>query len=243
MGHITIISAAIPPKPPDFAGSDEDWIRLNEVQPDAMPEQEALPPVVPTPSTEKPLPRSMKPGNVEIPEWLGTEDDWDEITPPEPLPATKPRPLPVAPDTENTLLVPSGLARGKPGPAPDPYKVVMEDEFVNFGPDPEDVKPVDPATLFDEVLPPDTPVEERNKKFSIREKIWYALNTGTPLNITYETIPDRMKRTFTSTRTVEPDYVYWAGTNRHIMVSWDHLRNDWRAFAVDRIRDAKLEGE
>lgn len=226
----------MPPKPNDFTGSDQDWRQLNSVQPES-PEQ------IESPSKQQNTTNLQKPGNIDIPQWLGTEDAWQEIQPEQTQPTAPSDVMPIAPPEENTALIPSGLSRGRPGPTPEPYKVVMDDDFVNFGPKPEEVEPADPASLFDEVLPPGTPMEERNKKFSIREKIWYSLNTGAPLDMVYETLPDRMKRTFTSTRTVEPDYVYWAGTNRHIMVSWDHLRNDWRAFAVDRIKDAKLEGE
>jgi predicted DNA-binding transcriptional regulator YafY len=44
-------------------------------------------------------------------------------------------------------------------------------------------------------------------------------------------------------RVVVPDYVYWAGTDRHIMVAWDFNVDDWRAFAVDNIQAADLVGE
>lgn len=239
MSSRMIIISAVPPKPPDFAGSDEDWRMLNEEQP-MEPAFEPEPQATTPPEGPRHIPREMKPGNIEIPSWLGSEDEWEEITPSTQEPQAPVGVLPVSGD--DTPAPPSVLAPGRPG-SPDPYDVIMEDDFVNFGPEPEDVEPVDPSSLFEEVLPSDTPEEERNKKFSVREKIWYALNTGTPLGMVYETLPDRMRRTFVSTRTVEPDYVYWAGTGRHILVAWDHLRNDWRAFVVDRIRDAKIKEE
>lgn len=272
MPKITIIAApSLPPKPKDFFGTDAEWRTLNLQNPAPPPassvptQQQApqpthtpLPELAPKkvePKSKEKAPPVIKPNaapdpknvpllegdevdNVDssIPEWLGSEDDWSfigEKAPPGVLPISN----------EENDLVPSELGRGKPGLPSDPEEIkdITDEEFIKIKP--EEETPVDPATLFDEVLPPDTPMEERNRQFNIREKLWYSLNNRTPMTITYETLPDRMSRTFVSTRMIEPDYVYWAGTNRHILVAWDHLRNDWRAFVVDRIREANLEGE
>ena len=266
---IIIKKAALPPKPKDFLGSDEDWVKMNTLpeqlntpqqQPQPAPVQPPKPqqtqiqqePVAQFEQQEKirypknepknrPVLKEQRPPSAPepdktIPEWLGNENDWAFVgeTPPKGA-------LPIDDKEEDLNLIPSDLGRGRPGMPTDPFDEAMDEEFIKIKP--EDAEPVDPASLFDEVLPPDTPMEERNQKFNVREKIYYSLNTGTPLNITYETLPDRMSRTFVSTRTIEPDYVYWAGTNRHILVAWDHLRNGWRAFVVDRIQQAKLEGD
>jgi hypothetical protein len=108
---------------------------------------------------------------------------------------------------------------------------------------PEMKEPIDPGEMYEEVLREETPLEEKNRKLNIREKIFESLNTGMPLNITYRTLPDDMGRSSITERTVEPDYVYWPDTERHVLMAHDHLRNDWRSFAVDNILQADLIGE
>lgn len=98
--------------------------------------------------------------------------------------------------------------------------------------------PVEPEKSFEEVEEEQSEIDKKNETLSVREKIWYALDhPGTPLRIVYTSLGS-----FTTERTVEPAYVYWAGTHRHVLVAWCELRNDWRAFIVDRITQAKLEG-
>jgi hypothetical protein len=137
------------------------------------------------------------------------------------------------------------------GHDPDaPYIEVSDWTFLPWGEDrPEDHEPVDPATMFEEVFPKQTPLEEKNRRLGIREKIFEALNTfdpvtrGTlPLKIQYKTLPDEFGGSSVTDRTVSPDHVYWADTGRHVLVAWCHLKNGWRAFAVDNILDATLLG-
>jgi len=125
-----------------------------------------------------------------------------------------------------------------------PYYEMADFTFLPFGEDkPENVTPEDPSKLFEEVPTPETPTEEMNRRLSVREKIWRSLNTASPMSIKYQTLADDLGRTAVTNRIVRPDYVYWAGTNRHILVAWCNLRNDWRAFAVDNILAADLIGD
>ncbi len=119
---------------------------------------------------------------------------------------------------------------------PDAFKQLTDENFLPVG---QQQQPeIDLDKSFDEIKGEPDPLDEANKKLDVREKIWYSLNNpGVPLRIIYTSLGN-----FTTERTVEPDYVYWAGTHRHVLVAWCRMRNDWRAFIVDRITKAKLEG-
>jgi hypothetical protein len=122
--------------------------------------------------------------------------------------------------------------------APDyQVKPITDFTFLPASPGAGEATPENPAALLgDEVPMPTSPLDELNRKLSVREMIFYSLNNGSPLRIKYTTL-DGLGR---SERTILPDYVYWAGTNRHILVAWDEMNNDWRAFAVDNINMALL---
>lgn len=158
-------------------------------------------------------------------EFLGEVPSPQEIAGKPPLPTKMPQVTPA----------PKGQA-GKP------YYEMADFTFLPFGKQPE-IQPEDPAKMFQEIATPETPIEEINRKYNIREKIWRSLNMALPLKIIYETLTDDMGRKARTDRVVRPDYVYWAGTNRHILVAWCDMRNDWRAFAVDNIIKADLLGD
>ena len=141
--------------------------------------------------------------------------------------------------------VPKGQQPGQPYYETIPTGFLEAEDWTYHpeGDDPEHEDTVDPAEIFEEVVKQETPVEEQNRKLSIREKIFESLNTGTPLSIQYRTIPDAIGQSSVTERTVEPDYVYWPSTNRHLLMAMDHLRGDWRSFAVDNILQADLVGE
>lgn len=128
------------------------------------------------------------------------------------------------------------------GQAGSPYYEVADFTFLPFGKGPE-ATPEDPAKMFEEIYTPETPIEEANRVYQVREKIWRSLNRSIPMKIQYKTLEDEMGRTAETNRVIRPDYVYWAGTNRHILVAWCDMRNDWRAFAVDNIITAELLGD
>lgn len=88
-----------------------------------------------------------------------------------------------------------------------------------------------PELSMEDVEEPEGPLDKVNKG-DIRTKIFYAMTHNLQLRIVYTTLAGTKTE-----RTVEPDYVYWAGTHRHVLIAWDHLRSDWRAFVVDRIGD------
>jgi hypothetical protein len=126
----------------------------------------------------------------------------------------------------------------------EPRELPEQDEELEVAPSgreaPEAVRPPggeqpEPYREFAEAPPPPTPPDP-NEGFDIRGRIWKAMSGDGPLGIVYNSLAG-----LTTERTVHPDYVYWAGTRRHVMVAWDDLRNDWRAFIVDRIMDARLE--
>lgn len=117
------------------------------------------------------------------------------------------------------------------------WKPDIQHTFLPEAPPPASGKiPVPPENILGEefMAPPDP-----REAMSVRELVVESLNTAVPLRISYLTL-DGMHG---SERTVHPDYVYWSGTNRHVLVAWDELRNDWRAFAIDNIRYAKLMEE
>jgi len=154
-----------------------------------------------------------------------------EVPPPEQIAGKAPLPPKMPPVTP----APKGQ-QGKP------YYEMADFSFLSFGKEPK-VTPEDPAKLFEEVATPETPIEELNRRYQVREKIWHSLNKSLPLKITYTTLDDEFGKKSTTLRVVRPDYVYWAGTNRHILVAWCDLRNAWRAFSVDNISKADLIGE
>lgn len=157
-----------------------------------------------------------------------------EVPPPEEIAGKSPLPKNLPP------VMPA--PRGQAG---NPYYEMADFTFLPFGEEPEGVVPEDPAKIFEEVKAPESPLEEMNRRLKndVRAKIWTSLNNTIPLKIVYQTLADDGGSSSRTERVVRPDYVYWAGTNRHILVAWCDLRNDWRAFAVDNIATADLIGE
>jgi hypothetical protein len=177
------------------------------------------------------LNRPLMPNLEELPE----DEDLEPIAP-APTGPRGPAPTPEevrwadddeAPDEDNLDVAPSA-------PIPPPQDVTDQ----GFLPvEPEQEEPVEPEKSFEELEEEQSELDRKNKELSTREKIWYALNNpGLLLTIKYTSLAG-----WTSERSVGPDYVYWAGTHRHVMVAWCYLRNDWRAFIVDRITEANLE--
>jgi len=106
---------------------------------------------------------------------------------------------------------------------------------------PRQITPISPEEVLmgQEVPIPMGDIERMNAELSVRQKIVHGLLNGIPLRIRYLTL-DGMSQT---ERTIYPDYVYWAGTGRHILVAMDEMSGDWRAFAVSNIEVADLEPE
>ena len=159
----------------------------------------------------------LPPGPSEIP--LADDDVETEETaqqPFQPLPAEVPQGQPGVepiPGLEGEALEPAGEI---PAPEPPPKP---EDEFEKME--------VEPSEL--DVL---------NQTLSIQQKVMRSISDGTPLRIIYTTLAGH-----STERTVEPDYIHSAvTTGNRILIAWDHLRNGWRGFILDRIRAAKLEG-
>ncbi len=127
---------------------------------------------------------------------------------------------------------------------PDPSNVnniLPTEEFqIPSIPTNTDESPAPPEENFEELKPlkEEDQDNKKEKELDLRGTIWKAMSNNLPLRMVYTSI-----KGLTTERTVYPDYIYWAGTNRHIMVSWDTSKNDWRAFVVDRIRKAKIEEE
>lgn len=149
------------------------------------------------------------------------------------------------PATEEDFRTPRPAAPPEPdepaGPEPGfEIKPTTDYTFLPFAPTPDDEIPINPEQFVgEEVEIPTTPIEDANATLDIRGKIFYSLNNSTPMRISYTTIDGGS----VTDRTIHPDYVYWAGTNRHILVAWDELRGDWRAFAVNNITLAELQEE
>lgn len=154
------------------------------------------------------------------------DDDFKPVAPPKP----PPRPWEFDMD-EAADLVPL-----KPDTEGKPY---IGYTFLPMAPMPAESKvPVNPSELLgDEVVMPTTPIEDANDELNVPQKIYYSLYNSVPLRITYTTLDGGSM----SERTIHPDHVYWAGTNRHILVAWDELRGDWRAFAVNNIDPEKTK--
>jgi hypothetical protein len=153
---------------------------------------------------------------------------------------------PVIPDEPMTPAITAPVDAGGAEPmAPAPGRLPSM-----VGEPPEKIEapgpgtPEDPAKLFEEVMPPDTPMQEKNRIMDVRQKVAFSLGSGTPLRITYTTLPKSDNAAGSTTqRVITPDYVYWAGTGRHVVVAWDDSKNDWRAFALERINGADLLDE
>jgi len=264
------LPALIPPKPSNFLGTDDDWFALNNVDtnqdqvPDwkqdeepkvtydpflpetdqKVPVQPALVKTVPV-EPEKPV----VPEDIEIPDWLGEEipEEVPEIEPPTP-PVPPESSLPVSSPEE----VPTGVSREGP---PSEYQEFLDDQgFQKIEPKKEE-EPVDPAKMFEEVLPEDTPLEQRNKQMDIRQKIWYSLHSGDKLKINYDTLEKPEKPSLNVTRLVIPQYVaFHDGTNQFFLYTKPDPMNvgqygpldsgnpdGWKSFAIDNIRSADLE--
>lgn len=100
----------------------------------------------------------------------------------------------------------------------------------------QDFEPYDANVNYERLVPQEDTYENENKTLDIPEKVWLSTNKNVPLRIVYTTL-----RGQTTERTVFPDHVHYA-KGHAILVAWCQLRNDWRAFIVDRISQAKLEG-
>lgn len=113
--------------------------------------------------------------------------------------------------------------------------------YTPYVPKPREITPISPEEVLmgQEIPMPMGEIERMNAELSVRQKIVHGLLNGIPLRIRYITL-DGMSQT---ERTVHPDYVYWAGTGRHILVAMDEMSGDWRAFAVSNIEMANLEPE
>lgn len=124
---------------------------------------------------------------------------------------------------------------GEPTPpesAPPPEEPAFK---VEPGPD---VEPMDPAMIAEEIPEPTTDIDEMNADPTVSngQKIYAAITRGIGLKITYTTLPrEDNPGGSTTIRVVDPSFVYWAGTNRDILVAWCRLRDDWRQFAVEQI--------
>lgn len=117
-------------------------------------------------------------------------------------------------------------------------KPATDFSFLPFAPAPEKEElPIEPSQMLANEIPlPVSDLDQVNASLGIREKIFYSLNNTVPMRIKYLTL-DGMSRT---ERTIHPDYVRFAGTGRYVLIAWDELYGDWRAFAVDNIQEAIL---
>jgi hypothetical protein len=275
------LPALLPPKPQNFLGTDADWFTLNnidtnqdqipdwqqkeepEITFDPFPPEAAKPkalvepistepapvepaPVEPIPATPAP---ATPPEDIQVPDWLGKEipEEVPEIEPPPP-PVSPETPLPVSSPED----IPTGVSREGP---PSEYQEFLDDQgFQKIEPKKEE-EPVDPAKMFEEVLPEDTPLEQRNKQMDIRQKIWYSLHSGEKLKINYDTLEKPDKPSLNVTRLVIPQYVaFHDGTNQFFLYTKPDPMNvgrygpldsgnpdGWKSFAIDNIRSADLE--
>lgn len=165
---------------------------------------------------------------------MGLDEDLSSLAPKRHAP-------PKRPDSDNVLMADDEDLDVAPNPIGGPG-----DGLPATGPDLTPVPPppppadepepaVDPGVEHEEyeAEEPVDPTENMN----VRGKIWYAMENNLPLRIIYTALESGL----VTERSVAPIEVYWAGTHRHIMVAWCYLRNDWRAFAIDRISEAEIE--
>jgi len=264
------LPALIPPKPRNFLGTDEDWFSLNNIDanqdqvPDWRQKEEPQinydpfpPETVELKSPVKPVetvpvePAPAEPvttETIEVPDWLGEEILEAPETEPPPPPVPPETPLPISSPED----VPTGVSREGP---PSEYQEFLDDQgFQKIEPKKEE-EPVDPAKMFEEVLPEDTPLEQRNKQMDIRQKIWYSLHSGDKLKINYDTLEKPDKPSLNVTRLVIPQYVaFHDGTNQFFLYTKPDPMNvgqygpldsgnpdGWKSFAIDNIRSADLE--
>ena len=266
-----VLSPFALPKPKDFLGTDADWSTLQQMIKPEPPQSAPVPvpvpvpeptpittpveqihePVVEEPITEEPEDKTetSPEGPYEIPEWLGKEIEKEETKGQEDPILKDVLPLD---DPTNDEVVPTGISREGP---PSEYQEYLEDEGIQKITPKKDVEPVDPAKMFQEVLPADTPIEERNKQMDVRQKIWYAMSNDNKIRINYDTLDKKDKPSLNVTRLVLPQYVaFHNGTNQFFLYTKpDPLKkadygpidpsnaDGWKSFAIENIRSAKLE--
>ena len=149
--------------------------------------------------------------------------------------------IPMADDdieTEETVQqpLPQEVPQGQPGVEPIPG---LEGEALEpAGEIPAPEPPPKPEDEFEKMEVEPSELDVLNQTLSIQQKVMRSISDGTPLRIIYTTLAGH-----STERTVEPDYIHSAvTTGNRILIAWDHLRNGWRGFILDRIRAAKLEG-
>jgi hypothetical protein len=199
-------------------------------EPRRKPMQAPPPPAIPSEEVAQPVaPASLPP---DMPPAMPDEPPEMVELAPEPDPITPVVTAPKEPGDE-------GMAPA-PGRLPSMVGEQPQDKVSPPGPG----VPEDPAKMFEEVIPPETPVQEKNRIMDVRQKVAFSLGNNIPIKITYTTLPKQDNAAGSTTqRVIVPDYVYWAGTGRHVVVAWDNSKNDWRAFALERINGADLLDE
>jgi hypothetical protein len=137
-------------------------------------------------------------------------------------------PLPTAPPADE---------HGPPPPVEDILSAEEEPEPLPVTGKEEEVVPAgelppayDPGKEFKEVVEPTSWLDEVNETLDKTQKITFAMTRKLPLRIVYTTLEGH-----TTERTIDPDLRFRADTGNELLVAWCRLRNDWRAFIIDRI--------
>ena len=186
-----------------------------------LPFEEAFQEPVPEPTQKKIAPK---------PKITPKPDVIPEASPEEVSPATQTQTPPIPPAGVEPVL-PKPIAPFVPSPEWEPKPVEKPEKISPPGPD----RPEDPAAIFEEVIPPQTPLEQQNQIMDVRQKVFQSMSEGTPLAIKYTTLAGTP-----ISRKVIGLYVYYGDTKRHVLVAHDLDVNDFRAFVVDGITDATL---
>ena len=207
--------------------SSKKLAQVTEPALEELPFEEAFqePVAKPEPAPKKIAPKpKITPKPEAIPEAAPEEVPQDVQTQAPSIPA-------VPPVAEAEPVSKKPIAPFVPSPEWEPKPIEKPEKISPPGPD----KPEDPAAIFEEVIPPQTPLEQQNQTMDIRQKVFQSMTEGTPLAIKYTTLAGTP-----ISRKVIGLYVYYGDTKRHVLVAHDLDVNDFRAFVVDGITDATL---
>lgn len=264
------------PKPNDFLGTDDDWAQLVQMaKPSVQSETpEQLSNIGTNPKQEEQV-NIIQPGQAEFdqpvpvsqPEIDEYEVPANQIDKPENLPLDVPTSigeeigkekipkediLPVD-DPNSYEDIPTGVSSHGP---PSEYQDYLNDQGIKKIVPKENIEQVDPSEMFKEVLPADTPIDERNKHLDIIQKIWFAMSDDRyKLSINYDTLDKPNKPSLNVDRLVVPQNIAFEnGTNRFLLYTKPDPKNKsdygpldksnsdgWKSFAIDNIRSAILE--
>ena len=109
------------------------------------------------------------------------------------------------------------------------------EEFPELEELPEDEEILELTELIEEEPIIEVPVEYERIIFPTPYQLQQLIKLYRIIRFTYRKLNDEF-----TMREVEPHYLWITGKGNIVMISWDFLRGDWRAFDINRIRDVDV---